>query len=203
MPRFSPPVSVSSTAAYWPASPIRLRTVFGSFCTSTPLILARPVSGASRVARIRTRVVLPAPFGPSRLCTVPAGTFMSTPASALVSPKDLLMPSTSIMAPRTRRISAPGTCPASRRSPSTRRSRRLTPRSPVTQSPTGPAPPKDRRKDCDPGEQEQQEDGDVPEGGQYHHAEQDCRERSPARDAPGSAVKRLDSFTAFEALHIY
>jgi hypothetical protein len=45
MTRFSRPVSVSSTAAYWPASPIRLRTVFGFFCTSTPLIRARPVSG--------------------------------------------------------------------------------------------------------------------------------------------------------------
>ena len=118
-------MSVSSTAAYWPASPMRLRTVFGSFCTSTPLTRARPVSGASRVARIRTRVVLPAPFGPSRPCTVPAGTLMSTPASALVSPKDLLMPSTSIMAPRpgewvvvvmgtslTRKSRDPGTVPS-------------------------------------------------------------------------------------------
>lgn len=42
------PLSVSSTAAHWPASPIRLRTVFGSFCTSTPLIRARPVSGPAR-----------------------------------------------------------------------------------------------------------------------------------------------------------
>jgi hypothetical protein len=53
----------------------------------------------------------------------------------------------------------------------TRRSRRLTPRSPATRSPAGSAPPKDRRKYCDPGEQEQEEGGDVPEGGQYHHAE--------------------------------
>jgi hypothetical protein len=36
---------------------------------------------------------------------------------------------------------------------------------------SGSAPPKDRRKYCDPGEQEQEEGGDVPEGGQYHHAE--------------------------------
>jgi len=47
----------------------------------------------------------------------------------------------------------------------------LAPRCPATRSPTGSAPPKDRREYCDPGEQEQQEGGDVPEGGQYHHAE--------------------------------
>src|ERR1700751_153748 len=73
----------------------------------------------------------------------PARTLMSTPASTLVSPKDLLMPSTSIMAPRTRGISPSGTRPASRRSPSTRCSRRLTPHSPATWSPTGSAPAKD------------------------------------------------------------
>jgi hypothetical protein len=70
----------------------------------------------------------------------------------------------------------------------------------ATRSPTGSAPAKDRRKYYDPDEQEQEEGGDVPEGGQDHHAEQDCRQRSPAWDAPGSAVKRLDSFTAFEVL---
>jgi hypothetical protein len=43
--------------------------------------------------------------------------------------------------------------------------------SPATRSPTGSAPPKDGRKYCDSGEQEQEEGGDVPEGGQYHHAE--------------------------------
>jgi hypothetical protein len=47
----------------------------------------------------------------------------------------------------------------------------VAPRSPATRSPTGSAPPKDRRKYCDPGEQEQEEGGDVPEGGQNHHAE--------------------------------
>jgi predicted ATPase len=45
--------------------------------------------------------------------------------------------------------------------------------------------------------------GNVPEGGQDHHAEQDCRQRCPAWDASGSAVKRLDSFTASEVLGIY
>jgi hypothetical protein len=65
----------------------------------------------------------------------------------------------------------------------------------------GSASAKDRRKYYDPGEQE--EGGNVPEGGQDHHAEQDCRQRSPAWDASGSAVRRLDSFTASEVLHIY
>jgi hypothetical protein len=71
----------------------------------------------------------------------------------------------------------------------------------------GSAPAKGRRNYYDPGEQEQEQEqeegGNVPEGGQDHHAEQDCRQRSPAWDAAGSAVKRLDSFTAFEVLHIY
>jgi hypothetical protein len=73
----------------------------------------------------------------------------------------------------------------------------------ATRSPTRSAPAKDRRNYYDPGEQEQEEGGNVPDGGQDHHAEQDCRQRSPAWDTSGSAVKRLDSFTAFEVLHIY
>ena len=55
--------------------------------------LARPASGLSRVARMRTAVVLPAPFGPSRPNTVPMRTWRSTPASAVVSPKRLTRPS--------------------------------------------------------------------------------------------------------------
>jgi hypothetical protein len=39
------------------------------------------------------------------------------------------------------------------------------PDSPATRSPTGSASAKDRRNYCDPGEQEQEEGGDVPEGG--------------------------------------
>ena len=49
----------------------------------------------------------------------------------------------------------------------------------------GSAPAKDRRNYYDSGEQEQEEGGNVPEGGQDHHAEQDCRQRSPAWDAAG------------------
>ena len=63
----------SSTAAYWPASPIDARTRIGSLVTSTPSTRARPPSGGSSVVSTRTAVVLPAPFGPSRPSTRPAG----------------------------------------------------------------------------------------------------------------------------------
>ena len=43
--RFSRPVSSSSTAANWPASPIRRRTASGSATTSWPSTLARPPVG--------------------------------------------------------------------------------------------------------------------------------------------------------------
>jgi hypothetical protein len=55
--------------------------------------LARPELGASRVARIRTVVVLPDPLGPSSPSTVPVGTVRSMPSSALVAPNDLARPS--------------------------------------------------------------------------------------------------------------
>ena len=50
--------------------------------TSWPRTSARPASGGTSVERIRTRVVLPAPFGPSSPKTAPSGTSRSTPASA-------------------------------------------------------------------------------------------------------------------------
>jgi len=61
--------------------------------TSCPQTSARPASGRSSVARIRTMVVLPAPLGPSRPRTVPGGTLRSTPDRASVSPKRLVSPS--------------------------------------------------------------------------------------------------------------
>ena len=51
-----------------------------------PVDAGVPGVGDSSVARTRTIVVLPAPFGPSSPSTVPAGTSRSTPASATVSP---------------------------------------------------------------------------------------------------------------------
>ena len=46
----------------------------------------RAASGRSSVVRIRTAVVLPAPFGPSSPKTLPASTWRSTPRSASTSP---------------------------------------------------------------------------------------------------------------------
>ena len=71
MRRFSRPVRFSSTVAYWPASPISRRTVDASLTTSCPRTVARPVSGARIVDKMRTAVVLPAPLGPSRPSTAP------------------------------------------------------------------------------------------------------------------------------------
>lgn len=81
--RFSRPVSRSSTAAYWPVRPMRRRTSLDWRRTSKPATLASS-SAVSRVARMRTVVVLPAPFGPSSPKTVPAGTIRSTPFSAFL-----------------------------------------------------------------------------------------------------------------------
>ena len=43
---------------------------------------ARPPSGSSKVVKMRTAVVLPAPLGPSTPSTVPRGTDRSIPRSA-------------------------------------------------------------------------------------------------------------------------
>jgi hypothetical protein len=45
---------------------------------------------------MRTAVVLPAPFGPSRPQTVPDGTSKPTPSSAVVPPKRLTRPAASM-----------------------------------------------------------------------------------------------------------
>src|SRR5690348_2042991 len=45
---------------------------------------------------MRTTVVLPAPLGPSRPRTVPSATVRLTPSSAVVSPKRLTRPSTTM-----------------------------------------------------------------------------------------------------------
>src|SRR5204863_6956164 len=92
--RFSRPVSSSSTAANCPVRASSSRTSADSATTSWPSSSARPVSGSSSVARIRTSVVLPAPFGPSRPKTMPSGTSRSTPARAVVDPNRLTTPST-------------------------------------------------------------------------------------------------------------
>ncbi len=50
------------------------------------LAVADPESGLSKVARILTVVVLPAPFGPSTPKTVPSSTSNDKSLSALTSP---------------------------------------------------------------------------------------------------------------------
>ena len=64
--RFSEPVSISSTLAYWPVTPMTLRTAWRSRTTSRPRTLAVPPLGASSVVIMRRAVDLPAPLGPSR-----------------------------------------------------------------------------------------------------------------------------------------
>ena len=81
MRRFSSPVCTSSSAANWPVRLIRRRTWERSRRTSKPATRARPASASVSVARMRTVVVLPAPFGPSRANTLPRGMLRSTPAS--------------------------------------------------------------------------------------------------------------------------
>ncbi len=58
----------------------------GSRTTSTPSIVAVPLSGVMSVVSTLTVVVLPAPFGPSSALTVPCGTERSSPASACTGP---------------------------------------------------------------------------------------------------------------------
>src|SRR6476619_694813 len=74
------------------------RALVGWARTSTPATTARPASGISKVVRMRTAVVFPAPFGPSRPRIVPAGATRSMPSSAVTSLKRLRSRSTSIAA---------------------------------------------------------------------------------------------------------
>src|SRR5580704_17825013 len=97
--RFSRPVSSSWMAADCPDRPINRRTAAASRTTSRPSTRARPPSGSSSVVRIRTAVVLPAPFGPRTPSTVPRGTDRSMPRSARTSPNDLVRPSTRMAGP--------------------------------------------------------------------------------------------------------
>ena len=88
----------SSTAAYWPDTPILARSAAASRTTSRPSTVAVPDVGSSSVVSTRTAVVLPAPLGPSRPRTVPAGASRSTPSSARTSPNDFTSPDTLIAA---------------------------------------------------------------------------------------------------------
>ncbi len=55
--------------------------------TSTPSTIAVPNEGRRLVARMRSRVVFPAPFGPVSEISRPASMLSETPASAALRPK--------------------------------------------------------------------------------------------------------------------
>src|SRR5262249_1381363 len=61
-------------------------------------MVTRPESGFSKVARIRTHVVFPAPLGPSNPSTVPSATDRSSPSSAWTLLYSLARRSTSMAA---------------------------------------------------------------------------------------------------------
>ena len=87
-------MSTSSTAANWPVRLIDSRTSPGFAATSKPWTVAVPASAFSSVDRIRTSVVLPAPFEPSSAKMLPALTSKSTPRSTCRSLNDFSMPCT-------------------------------------------------------------------------------------------------------------
>ena len=91
---FSRPLRISSTAANCPVRLIDSRTLPACLATSKPLTVALPASALSRVDRIFTTVVLPAPLEPSRAKMLPAATSRSTPRNTRSSPYDFSRPCT-------------------------------------------------------------------------------------------------------------
>ena len=92
-------------------NPRTRRTSSGFRVTDQPSISACPADGRSRVASIRSVVVLPAPFGPTRPKISPGSTARSRPATASVRSYRLTRPWVSTMAlistdPRDRDVDA-------------------------------------------------------------------------------------------------
>src|SRR5580693_9869492 len=85
-----------------------VRTALGSVATSCPATRTVPPSALVNVVSTFTVVVLPAPFGPSREKTVPAGTSRSMPPSTILSPYVFRSPETAIAEVLMRPLSAPG-----------------------------------------------------------------------------------------------
>ena len=75
-------MATGSAPLRWATTPILRRTWAGLARTSSPATIAVPESAWARVVRILTVVDLPAPLGPSRATTVPAGTAKLSPARA-------------------------------------------------------------------------------------------------------------------------
>ncbi len=74
------------------------RTTSASRTTSWPATCMVPPSGCKSVATVRTKVVLPAPFGPKMATICPGGRLRSSPAKAVTCPKRLVRPRASMRA---------------------------------------------------------------------------------------------------------
>ena len=83
-------------------TPIERRAASGSLCTSYPLMKAFPAVIGISVVIMRIRVLLPAPFGPSRPKICPSLTLKETPSTAVKSPYFLVMFSTTMASSRSR-----------------------------------------------------------------------------------------------------
>ena len=94
--RFSRAVRSSYTKEPCATIPTCARTASGSRSASTPPTRRRPAPGRTSPARMRSRVVLPAPFGPSRARHWPAGSASETSSSTSVAPYALRIPAASI-----------------------------------------------------------------------------------------------------------
>ena len=73
----------------------------GTPVMSCPSIRMRPLSGLSKPASRRSRVVLPQPEPPSRANSSPRAISRSTPATASTAPKRLVTPSILTIGPFT------------------------------------------------------------------------------------------------------
>src|SRR5258708_10879561 len=78
------------------STPMRARTARGSAAASMPSTLAVPCEGFTRVAIMRSVVVLPAPLGPSSPVIEPSGAVNETSRTASMGPKCFARSSTLI-----------------------------------------------------------------------------------------------------------
>jgi hypothetical protein len=76
---------------------MRLRICSSSFPTLKPQTVASPAVAEIRLASMRTVVVFPAPFGPSRPRTSALFTSSERPSTAVPSPNRFVSPTAEIM----------------------------------------------------------------------------------------------------------
>ena len=196
MVRFSRPVRFSSTAAYWPASPIRSRSLAASRTTSRPATSIVPHRASAAWSGSARTVVLPAPLGPSRPSTVPVRTSRSTPQRARTDPNDLTSPRT-MMAESERAGAGPvasaldtvdtvsdGTGSTGPINPVAASAGTLPPAGAAGRSRRAPAPSLDSSRDAD--RKADHEGADEGRGDQQQQG--DPQHRQPDRGAEGSPV---------------